>query len=72
MKPRPFPPNLENWAAEHVDDGVAESGADLVVQILLGLVAELADLVELRVGGDDQPPAERRATDLEAPPSCRW
>ena len=46
MKPWPFPPNLENWAAEHVDDGVAESGADLVVQILLGLVAELADLVE--------------------------
>ena len=34
------------FAAEHVDDGVAESGADLVVQILLGLVAELADLVE--------------------------
>ena len=46
MKPGPFPPNLENCAAEHVDDGVAESGADLVVQILLGLVAELADLVE--------------------------
>ena len=46
MKPGPFPPNLENWVAEHVDDGVAESGADLVVQILLGLVAELADLVE--------------------------
>ena len=36
------------------------------VRIFLGLVAELADLVELRVGGDDQPPAERRATDLEA------
>jgi len=53
---------------EHVDDGVAEGGADLVVEILLIQgAANLADLVGLRVHGDDGPAPERLRAALAEP-----